>query len=897
MTIYQINPSEPYLESVADFVIGSHSDLSIVKIIVASSAICSSLQRIFVTKSGKGASILPNIIPVAAISSESELIYKVPSDNIETMGHIAQKLLLMDIISNLSLGLDARVSGGRAYETLQASRLRDPLLSLFNEIEAGEVDINLLPAIVEIDSAAHWIVTASFLKDAYDKWQRGVATAGKISSAVHQKMVLDLEKSDRLAPTVTVGLTGGSKALDEFIAFLASSEHGIVILPPFSLDDIKQELEPTSPFYAIKKITGAAPSLRLMRSSCDVPKNLASSPREARYPIYLEAQDQFEEAELVADIVSLGLRPAGVLEAEPPQRLESSASGSIAIVTNSRDFVSQIKLSLKKRNIETLSIHGDSLIDTKPIEFILLLAGSLLLKDIEKFAGLLKTPYLISEEIYDFEMKHLRISGANDLSLIIASSRLQQKFDRLYKLGGKRMVFTDLLKSHIECALDIAPYLFEGEDGLAASEFFRELIEGSGHLHEIDADIYPDLLKSLLGGARYFPSKSSAHVTVLNSQDAAFLDFDTFILCDCNEGSFPAKSRPDPWMNNKMRQTLGLKSEAEYLGTSHYHFYLLMQKKNLYITRSLKNQGRDQIASRFLTYYGIASLGLDPRVSCSKGFLRPLDQVREKQHEKNLFPSTISATSLELLIRNPYGFYAKKILGLSKINDINEEVRLADFGSLIHDIFEQYAHCYDASSNKLELLLDISNEVFANFHDHHKKDLWRQKFIAMAGEFIALDEARRQEAAHLYSEAYGEITLTIRGNPIKLTAIADRIELTKSGELFIMDYKTGAVPQASEVRSGIAPQLILEAIIAAEGGFKTIPAIVPTKIIYIKIASAQPYFQITEIEITQEDLEAHKRGLIDLLGYYLKGDAVYLPTPDPRYEPKYNDYKHLARKL
>ena len=63
----------------------------------------------------------------------------------------------------------------------------------------------------------------------------------------------------------------------------------------------------------------------------------------------------------------------------------------------------------------------------------------------------------------------------------------------------------------------------------------------------------------------------------------------------------------------------------------------------------------------------------------------------------------------------------------------------------------------------------------------------------------------------------GERTFTLRG-------VADRIERLTDGGYIILDYKTGAVPTEKQVRTGLAPQLTLEAAMLRDGGFKDIAA-------------------------------------------------------------------------
>ena len=62
----------------------------------------------------------------------------------------------------------------------------------------------------------------------------------------------------------------------------------------------------------------------------------------------------------------------------------------------------------------------------------------------------------------------------------------------------------------------------------------------------------------------------------------------------------------------------------------------------------------------------------------------------------------------------------------------------------------------------------------------------------------------------------GMCDLTRPGGPFTLVGRADRIERRADGRLAILDYKTGAPPSQREVDAGLAPQLLLEACMAAE---------------------------------------------------------------------------------
>ena len=110
---------------------------------------------------------------------------------------------------------------------------------------------------------------------------------------------------------------------------------------------------------------------------------------------------------------------------------------------------------------------------------------------------------------------------------------------------------------------------------------------------------------------------------------------------------------------------------------------------------------------------------------------------------------------------------------------------------------------------------------------------------------------------------------------------------------YILDYKTGSVPNKKDVLSGLSPQLILEGLILQRGGFNNIPRHEVEKIVFVKLASSEPY--LTEIVISDIDFQQQYEGLENLLMHYCQ-DATYKVSPNEEYAPLYDNYKHLGRK-
>ena len=64
---------------------------------------------------------------------------------------------------------------------------------------------------------------------------------------------------------------------------------------------------------------------------------------------------------------------------------------------------------------------------------------------------------------------------------------------------------------------------------------------------------------------------------------------------------------------------------------------------------------------------------------------------------------------------------------------------------------------------------------------------------------------------------------------------ADRIECLADGRYAILDYKTGAPPTEKQVRTGLSPQLTLEAAILRQGGFKNISGASVAELVYVRL--------------------------------------------------------------
>ena len=112
--------------------------------------------------------------------------------------------------------------------------------------------------------------------------------------------------------------------------------------------------------------------------------------------------------------------------------------------------------------------------------------------------------------------------------------------------------------------------------------------------------------------------------------------------------------------------------------------------------------------------------------------------------------------------------------------------------------------------------------------------------LRIARWFARWDGERRAGLAALHAEIRGELKFPVGEREFTLSAIADRIEQRTDGSYAILDYKTGAARTEKQVRTGLAPQLTLEAAILRAGGFKNVAAGSVSEITYVTLKGGEP---------------------------------------------------------
>jgi ATP-dependent helicase/nuclease subunit B len=263
-------------------------------------------------------------------------------------------------------------------------------------------------------------------------------------------------------------------------------------------------------------------------------------------------------------------------------------------------------------------------------------------------------------------------------------------------------------------------------------------------------------------------------------------------------------------------------------------------------------------------------------------------------------PRQFSATEIDIWITDPYAIYAKKILRLKPLDDIDRSADAALRGILFHDALADFSKANatgQLGEDALQQLLDFGKTHFASqIGQPSIRYFWWTRFEAMAAWFIENEHRRRDDLQSIHAEISGAIFLQAAQGPVKLTARADRLEYDKDGEWTIVDYKTGTVPSGSLIKKGVRNQLAVEGLIAFDGGFESLPAGEIRSLEYWQLSGKKsapgeiktPFADLFDADEVRDRLER-------LANYFDQANTPYASELDPINVPPFKPYQHLSR--
>jgi ATP-dependent helicase/nuclease subunit B len=473
-----------------------------------------------------------------------------------------------------------------------------------------------------------------------------------------------------------------------------------------------------------------------------------------------------------------------------------------------------------------------------------------------------------------------------------------------------------------------AARLWVEDAGEKAASLMEGLIAHGENLPDMDIAAFAKLLASLMRGkvvrARY---GTDPRLAILGPLEARMLDYGKVILGGLNEGVWPSAPSVEPFLSRGMRKTLGLSLPERRFGLSAHDFAALASNPDVIITRAKRSDDGPKVASRWLWRLQTLMAGALGEDAAKEGlsgankylhWARALDYVAPKDVQPAERPEPtppkearwpkkrkLSITQIKTWIRDPYSIYARHVLALNPLSELDADLDVRDYGNAIHEGLENFAQAYpknlpkQAQQKLIEFFETAMSARGYEDYDIAKEGARLEKISVQIVEWMA--ERRAHGWAMRKTEA--RVDYKFEAQDFTLTGYADLIEKGPLGYA-VTDYKTGAPSTVKVVKAGFDPQLPLTAYILAQGGVEGQGADKVEQLNYVRIkGSGDSHDLINPLTPPAKDAvsaaeyaaEAHE-ALCALIAAYDDPSTAYHSQPRAQYTHDYGDYDHLARR-
>lgn len=945
--VYNIPFSCSFTDTVAQRFLDEYSnnplELADVLFLLPNRRAVKALADAFVRRKGLVPTLLPKMLPIGDV--EEDELFISGFDASEVLVGLSPAIERNERLLLFTKIILARPSefGIEKLSANQACFLAQELANLIDTVNNEDLSFDNLQNLVPEEYSAYWQETLKFLEIITRFWpdilkERKLADP---SFRRNQLLLAQAEMWERNPPQkriIAAGTTATFPAMKKLVKVISELENGEVLLSGLDKNLDEEDwaaVEETNPQFELKELLDY---LELDREEVE---DWAESTNLYREKFISEIMRPAKTTDKWRDI---GLKNIGREALDGLQlvnctdvRLEALSIALImrenleipehmtALVTTDRNLARRVAAELERWNIKVDDSAGRPLATTPQGAFLRLMiqACESNFAPVE-FLALLKHPFTANGKSYgeirrqcrDYEKKVLR-SGKEDEaseSMVVGVKETLREFYELLK--QPEAGFNVLLEAHVRAAEQLAAtegktgtvVLWKGDAGEAAANFIAALYDKAAILGNISPTEYAGLLEALMASVTVRP-KYGTHprLRILGPIEARLTHFDTVIIGEVNEGAFPKPAGADPWMSRPMKKDFGFPMPEKAIGVLAHDFSSLLANKRVFITRAERVMGTPMVKSRWwmrletvLKALNVSAESLENTVYSS--WARYLDRAEafkrllppEPRPPVASRPRELSASAVENWMRDPYIIFAKFILKLKPLDELEQDLSLKDYGTIIHAVLEEFNRKFphEYPKNAKDELLQLGRQYFAeNQIAQETRAFWWPNFEKTADWLTGVEAPYREEIAKTSAEVQGRFSFEAPAGLFTITAKADRVDETKDGKINIIDYKTGQARTPKEVAAGYAPQLPIEGLIAKSGGFEGIPEREAGKLIYWQLGRKETII----CENMNELLDVSYQRLKDLAAAFDFESTPYISQPNPKYAPKYSDYEHLAR--
>jgi len=284
--------------------------------------------------------------------------------------------------------------------------------------------------------------------------------------------------------------------------------------------------------------------------------------------------------------------------------------------------------------------------------------------------------------------------------------------------------------------------------------------------------------------------------------------FDAVLLLGCDADHLPSACDGGRWFNDAVRSVLNLPTRATHAARQRADLMaLLALNDSVLVTWQKDKSGEARLLSPFLQRLrddyeqshgdDLAETELHDYLAAEDArhvSLPPSGQPVPSVATDSV-PVSVSISGYNSLVACPYQFYARHILKLNELDEVQETIEKSDYGERVHEVLQRFHERYPQVSGqdavKMEAALrDISEQVFADLlaHDFAAR-AWLARWYRSLPAYLAWQQAGEAEGWR-YAEAETKFDWPLEG--VNLRGRIDRLDVrmptdSVPGECFPFD--------------------------------------------------------------------------------------------------------------
>jgi ATP-dependent helicase/nuclease subunit B len=843
--------------------------------------------------------------------------------------------------------------------------LAGTLANILDEMHGEGVPFERLENVDLGTASEHWARSLKFLNILSDYWQaEGLVDTEARRRAVVKAYAEKWKANPPDHPVIIAGSTGSRGATALFMQAVAGLPQGAVILPGVDYD----QPDTVWDILSAPQSNDAHPQSMLARIAAKLAADAGNVTPWINAPVFAPARNKLvslalrpapvtdqwlEEGPQLMSEIKQATDGIGMIKAASPKEeagaiaaclRDAAEHGETAVlISPDRHLTRRVTAQLKRWKITPDDSAGVPLHLT-PVGIFLRLSAGLIGKDLApaELIAVLKHPLTHK---CDDRNNHLRLT--HDLELaqldrdtplirggppvvdfdLLASwadskspealawvAWIENAFALLSNTGLKPMsewvvLHQSLIETLSKGVIGETVSLWDGADGEEAQKVFAKLKSDADSQTTWTAADYSALLYSLLQSETVRDAVTPhPNIAIWGTLEARVQGADLVILGGLNEGIWPQKPAPDPWLNRAMRKQLGLLLPERNIGLSAHDFQQAIAQKRVVLTRAVRDGEAPTVASRWITRLenllgGLGDTGTqalkemtargDGWIHLTRGLDRPTGKLVKATRPAPVPPQTarprkLSVTRIKTLVRNPYEIYAQSVLKLRPLKPYGLEADALERGIVLHKIVEAYNSSDPVKAGQYtpEHFLGLAADILErDVPWPAARRLWFGRLKRIAPWFVEAEKTRAALGVIIAQEVKG--TRKAVEFDFTLSAKADRIDREANGQLIIYDYKSGTPPTAPEIKA-FDKQLQLEAAIAETGGFDGIDPMTVSGLQYIGLKGPDETRSTQVVDDTWPEL-------IQLLRCYVENGAGYGARLKMKMDRYGSDYDQLSR--